>query len=378
MRIARRHFIAGLPLAGLAAPRALASAESIAATVDAAGAQFLARVPQAAGLSVGVVRGGASHRASFGSLVRGAGVPPPLDTLYPMGSISKTFTAALLGQAVHAGKARLDDDVRNYLDGDYPNLAFDGKPVRLWHLLNHNSGLPFNLPDIPENRPPFPEVSPAVKARLDAYGRADFYRDLRGVTLTRVPGTGFGYSNAAVVLLSYILERLFGQPFEVLVRTRIAAPLGMRDTVIVPDAAQARRLPRGYDDASRLVSAGNPAMLGAGAIKSTLADMLLYLRWQIAGTSPEVRLSHVAHPVDGDYAVGLNWQMITGGVRRRVWQDGTLPGFAAMCMFLPRSQTGLVAFANQLDRESMEAFHAMTRTILVGLDPGSADLFRAR
>ena len=44
------------------------------------------------------------------------------------------------------GRASLDDDVRRYLDGDYPNLEFDRQPIRLVHLLNHNSGLPPMFP----------------------------------------------------------------------------------------------------------------------------------------------------------------------------------------------------------------------------------------
>lgn len=375
MRIRRRDLMIGLPLACIAAPRALARDDALRGTIDSAAKQFLASVPQAAGLAVGVVKGGDTAQASFGSLIRGGSVPPPADTIFPMGSISKTFTAALLGQAVGEGKARLDDDVRTYLSGSYPNLAFEGQPIRLWHLLNHNSGLPFNLPDIAENRPPFPEVSDTVRRRIDGYSRTDFDRDLHSVVLVRAPGTGFSYSNAAVALLSHLLERILGMPFEALLHTRIAAPLGMRDTLIVPDAARAGRVPRGYDDAGRLVRAGNAAQLGAAAIKSTVADMLRYLRWQMAETAPEVRLSHAPHPIDGKYAVGLNWQMMTDGNRRRIWQDGTVPGFAAICAFLPHAEVGMVGFANQLDREVMGAFHVMSKTVLVTLDPGSADLF---
>ncbi|MCW3846446.1 beta-lactamase family protein [Sphingomonas sp. LB-2] len=374
MRIGRRQVLAGLPLACIAASGS-AFRDAVAPLAEAAAKQYFADAPGAAGLSVGVVHGSATYRGTFGSLMRGAGVKPRADTIFPMASISKTFTAALLGQAVQAGKVALADDVRRFLDGDYPNLVFEGQPVLLWHLLNHNSGLPFNLPDIAENRPPFPEASPEVKQRLAAYGRVDFFRDLHGVTLLRAPGTGFSYSNAAALLLSYVLERVLGQPFEALARTRIAAPLGMRDTLIVPDAARAARLARGYDESERLVSADNAALLGAAAIKSTIGDMIRYLRWQMAETSPEVRLSHAPHPIDGKFAVGLNWQMMIDGPRRRIWQDGTMPGFAAMCMFLPHAEAGVVAFANQLDRRSMGAFHAMTRQILVGLDPGSADLF---
>lgn len=371
----RRALLAAIP-AGLLLPVAARADEGALAVAVEAGAQgYLKATPQAVGLSIGVFRGKAEHRAHFGSVERGAGRKPDARTIYPIASISKTMTGVLLAQASLEGRVGLDDDIRSHIEGDYPNLAFDGQPIRLWHLLNHNSGLPFRLPDIPETRPPFPEPSPEVAKTIAAYSRADFYRDLHAVKLDRMPGTGFSYSNAAATLLSHVLERAFGGPFDALVRKRIAAPIGARDTMIAPDAGQRARLARGYDEKGREAPPPEESMLGAAAVKSTVDDLLAYARWHVEEASEAIRLSHRPHPIQGKFAVGLNWQMMIDGPRRRIWQDGTTPGFVSMCALLPHAGAGLVAFANELDRDSMSSFQNMTRQILLALDPGSADLF---
>jgi CubicO group peptidase (beta-lactamase class C family) len=343
--------------------------------VEEAAQAFLKEAPQAIGLSVGVFDGTDQHHATFGRRSKDDARVPAPDTIYPIASITKTFTGTLLAQASIEGRLGLDDDVRRYLDGDFANLEFGGEPMRLWHLLNHNSGLPFRLPDMAETRPPFPAPSAEVARMLAAYGREDFYRDLRSVKIERQPGTGFVYSNAGATLLSYVLERVLGDSYEALVRKRIAAPLGMTDTFVVPGDGQSIRVARGFDESGREVPPPDASMLGAAAIKSTVADLLRYARWHCREGDQAVRLSHEPHPVSGNFAVGLNWQMTAVGARRRIWQDGTAPGYAAMCMFLPQADVGLVAFSNQLDPGSMQAFQAVVRRIILGLAPGSDDLF---
>jgi serine-type D-Ala-D-Ala carboxypeptidase/endopeptidase len=214
--------------------------------VDNAAITFLKSAPQVPGFSVGVLKDGKVYTYNYGTIDYGktdkavqrkAGA----DTLYAIASVTKTFTGTLLATAVLEGKVKFDDDVRKYLDGNYPNLEYQGHPIRLEHLVNHNSGLPFNLPDIPENRPPFPLVSAATRQMLDRYTRKDFLADLHKVEIKTLPGEKFSYSNSAAVLLSIILERVYGMPYEDLVKQKIATPLGMQDTTMTVTDAEAKR-----------------------------------------------------------------------------------------------------------------------------------------
>jgi len=77
------------------------------------------------GLSVGIIKDGRSWTFNFGEVEKGGKKSPTEHTIYELASITKTFTGVLLAQASAEGKVKLDDDVRKYLDGNYPNLEFE-------------------------------------------------------------------------------------------------------------------------------------------------------------------------------------------------------------------------------------------------------------
>ncbi len=337
--------------------------------------RFFKDAPQSVALSIGILKDGKTYVFNYGTLQKGKKELPTADTLYAIASITKTFTGTLLAQAVIEKKVKLEDDVRKYLDGSYPNLEFQGHPIQLGHLVNHNSGLPFNLPDIPENRPPFPPVSATTQKMIDDYDRKDFLADLHKVEIKTVPGEKFSYSNSAAVLLSIVLEKVYGMPYEEIVKQKIAIPLGMRDTTISVNKSQRIRLARGYDEKGVIVPYAPDMMLGAGALKSTVNDMLKYAAWEMAEEDPAVQLSHQSKFVLSDtFSVGLNWQMLKSGPYRRVWQEGNLPGFSSMCMTFPELHMAIVVFANEGDRASAHAMGLLADEIAKTLDPRAAPL----
>src|SRR5215204_311741 len=219
------------------------AAKDVDAAVERAARKFMSDA-HAVGLSVGVLKGGKAYTYNYGEVAKDGRRLPTPRTIYEIASITKTFTGVLLAQAAVEKRVRLDDDVRKYLDGDYPNLEFEGQPVRLVHLINHTSRLPFVLPDRPELfKNPDPFELPKILTEIERnYTRADFYRDLHAVRLDKVPGSDFKYSNAAAQLLGFILERVYGMPYERLVAKKIASPLGMRETKISLSAAERKRL----------------------------------------------------------------------------------------------------------------------------------------
>jgi D-alanyl-D-alanine-carboxypeptidase/D-alanyl-D-alanine-endopeptidase len=330
--------------------------------------------PHAVGLSVGVVQNSASYSYHFGTVSKRHQQAADDRIIYPIASLTKTFTATLLAQAARDGKLKFDDDIRKYLDGDYPNLAFEQQPIRIYHLITHRSGLPFILPNKPEASPDFKSDIPypqRIDAILAGASRADFYADLHRLKLTAAPGTRFQYSNAAAQLAGYILERVYGSSFETLVRKRIASPIGMRDTFITPTEQQKQRLLAGYDENGDLQAYPPEQFQAAGALMSTPADMLAYARWQLAENDPAVRLSHQPTWRDGDYATGLNWQMINSGTRRVIFQDGAIPGFASLVVIHPESGLAIVLMSNELDSGTLGRLRTPANGIAEALDPGS-------
>lgn len=305
--------VASAQPSGHAAPGHPAPATTIKGIVDSAAAEFLKNDPQAVGVSIGVLTDGSSYSYNYGSKDKGAQTAPTADNLYPIASITKTFTGTLLAQAATEKRLSLKDDPRKYLAEPYPNLEYQGHPISVEQLVNHLSGLPFNLPDIPENRPPFPTVSPAAQQQINNYTRASFLADLHKVKLERVPGEKFSYSNAAAVLASLILERMYGKSYEEIVKDKIATPLQMTDTTISLSSSQQQRLMRGYSEKGDEIPYGLELTLGAGGLKSTVADLLKYAQWQMDETDPAVKLSHQPTFSYNNYSVGLNWQMVNAG-----------------------------------------------------------------
>jgi CubicO group peptidase (beta-lactamase class C family) len=363
-----------LPLLGI-----LKSASAQAAAVDGAVAKAAATFmsdPRSVGLSVGVLHQGASHSFHVGSVSKRRQQLPDAGTIYPIASLTKTFTGTLLAQAERDGKLKLDDDVRRYLDGDYPNLAVDGKPIRLFHLLNHRSGLPRSLPQNPEAEPGYPSklsYAERANAALEKTTRADFYRALHAVVLPAPPGAKYAYSNAAAQLAGYILERVYGKTYEALVREYIAAPLGMADTFITPTPAQGQRIADGYED-DKLQPSMSANIQAAGALKSSLPDMLAYARRQMAEQDPVVLLAHQPTYSDGDFSIGLNWQLYKKGTRRVIFQDGSTPGFACLVVLHPASQLAIVLLSNEIDRDAAQRLAKMADSIAAALDPQAVAL----
>jgi CubicO group peptidase (beta-lactamase class C family) len=353
------------------------SPDQIAAIVSEAADSYFKNSPHAAGLSIGLLKDGHSYLYNYGTVRMGETGAPSSETIFAIASISKTFTGTLLAQAVLEKRVRFDDDVRKYLNEAYPNLEFDGHPIELQFLVNHNSGLPFNLPDIPENRPPFSTpVSSTIRQMLNNYGRQDFLRDLHSVQIKTVPGQKFSYSNAAAVLLSIVLEHVYQMPYEEIVKRKIADPLGMQDTTISLSNAQKVRLAQGYDGTGAAAGYPPEIMLGAAGLKSTASDLLKYAGWEVAEQDPAVKLSHQSRFIlTENYSVGLNWQIIKSGANRRIWQDGSTPGFLSICMTFPELHMAVVVLSNEDDAASAHAFDGIANQIAKSLDPRSAPLF---
>ena len=307
------------------------------APVDAvarnAGAEYLV-AEKGVGLSIGIVRDGKFTSWHFGSSAKG-GPAPTADTLYEIGSISKTITSLLLARAVIAGKASLDDDVRKYLDGDWPKLEFEGQPVRLLHLANMTSALPDNLPDL-SGLGADPGRFRMAKA-IAAYSKADFMADLRKVSPGKRPGEDVAHSNVAAQLLIYVVERIYGEPYETLLAREIERPLGF----------SGKAAATGYD-AEGVEAAVLPREKFGWRYSTN--DMLRYAALQLNEKDPAVALSHKGSwfTLDKKTWVALNWivSALPGGGRQLRTSGGTF-GFSSVMQVYPERGLAIVLLANR-------------------------------
>lgn len=336
------------------------------------------RQAQVKGVSIGVLANGVQYTYNFGTVESGKLSTPTSRTVYEIASLTKTFTATVLAQAVIEKRVSLDDDVRKYLKGDYPNLEYEGHPIHLADLINHHSGLPFNLPNRPEMMPGYKDLSQAewmqnVNGILAGYTREDFFADLHKVTLEQAPGSTFKYSNAAAQLLGYILADIYGVSYSELVQRTITKPLGMRDTAIHLSHSQLKRLAIGYDDKGNAVPLYSEQSQSAAGLKSTTVDMLRYMRWEMAEIDAAVKLTHEPRVPDHDRFFALNWLTKTTDGMRTVFQSGTAPGYCSQMTFSPDSKVGVVILTNELDPAAPQKLNVMANKILhqLSLNTGS-------
>lgn len=310
--------------------------------------------PSHVGLSIGIIKDGEIHTYNYGSTQRGTKVLPDSNTIYEIGSISKTFTGLLLAQAIIDRKINLQDDIRKYLVGSYPNLEYQGRPIKIIQLANHTSGLPSFLPDRPDIFKQTADSVPFLLADLHRnYTKGQFLKDLHNVKIDTVPGFNYHYSNAAAQLLGFILEGVYHKTYGELITRYISAPLKMGQTVAAVPVNRTA-LAKGYDAKGNNVPYMPVLMKASGGIYSSISDMLKYIGFQLNEKNEAVRLSHTLTRVyaDGSH-LGLYWRLdqTTKGMRE-IWHTGGTFGFSSYCVFYPEINTGLILLSNEFDPES--------------------------
>ena len=310
------------------------------------------------GVSIGVMTGGEQRLFAYG-----AARP---NSIYEMGSVTKTFTALALAQMVEQGAVKLDEPVRELLPPGTVGKPF-GPEITLLDLATHHSGLPrmpagFQL----ENKDdPFANFRAA-----DLYD----YMARRGVK--RPAHASFEYSNLGLGLLGQVLADRKHMGYADFIKAEVTDPLGLTDTVVNLSPEQRKRLIQGYNglgdgpDGFRRVSTrgyGYPvppmtfgAIAGAGALHATAGDLLRFLQENLhpgkygGALSAALAESHRLRAEMTDSAA--NAASIPPGTRIALiwWQTpdgcylhgGAMTGYTAAAMFHPKGDWAVAVLSN--------------------------------
>lgn len=324
---------------------------------------------RAPAIVVGVLEQGRRRYVSYG--IAGPNVPS-LDehTIFDIGSISKTFTGLLLADAVTRGEARLDQPVAELLPAGTVVPSKDGKPITLEQLSTHRSG----LPRLPGNLAPVDSADPYF-----GYDAQRLYEFLAAYSLTRAPGDSAAYSNLGTGLLGHALTLRAGLPsWGALVERRITTPLAMRETFVDVPAPLQARLATGHDDRMTAVPAWRfDALAGAGALRSTAADMLTYLAAALdTARGPLGRAMALARAPRAGFAPGsriaLGWVVKDPPPYPIWWHNGGTGGFRSFAAFDPARQVAVVVLANaavSVDDIGMHLMNPMAPLVMPVLPP---------
>ncbi|MEI6108376.1 MAG: serine hydrolase domain-containing protein, partial [Opitutae bacterium] len=220
---------------------------------------------KAGGFVTGESVEGKVQYAAIGAPLPREGLAPE-KAIFEIGSISKVFTSLLLAQTVIEGKAALTDPISKFLP---PGLNLDPKVagITLEQLATHTSGLP-RLPDNLGATDPLDPYANFTTGRLE-----DF---LRRYHPAATPPQSMAYSNLGAGLLGHLLERIHGRPYATLLAERITGPLGLPDTVITLSPEQQTRFATPHSGTMPVKPWQMGSLQGAGAIRSTAADLIKF------------------------------------------------------------------------------------------------------
>ncbi len=278
---------------------------------------------------------------------------------FEIGSISKAFTGVLLSEMAERKEISLDDTVQQHLPAGVTMPRFEGLEVTLRDLVTHTSGLPA-LP--PGMRPASP---------LNPYANVDeklVVEGLSQLTLSHPPGEQHAYSNWAFMLLSDILGRRTGQPYDALLTERVLAPLGMKDTVV----SENRRLITGHTSFGRDTAAWDfPARFGGvGAIRSTPEDMARFARAMLGDVPKDapdtlkralVASTQPQRVVSDRLTMATAWFVLKRpeSVAPWVFHNGMTGGFSSSLVIDPQQRRAALVLADAFGGFDDIAFHLL-------------------
>ncbi len=322
-----------------------AAAEDFANAIHAYLQQCVEAEKGNVGIVVGIVDERGSRIVSCGRLDNGTDQEVNGDTLFEIGSVTKTFTTLLLEDMIERGQMQLDDPVAKYLPQSVKVPTRNGKEITLHHLATHTSGLPRE----PDNVDSECEYNPWADYTADK-----LYAFVSGYQLTRDPGVQFEYSNPGVALLAQVIALKAGRNYESLLVERICQPLKMDSTRITLTPDLKTRLAAGHGPTGYVIASSDfGALAPVGEIRSTAKDMLKYLSANLGLTpsnlTPLMQKAHEVHvtKVIPGTDMGLAWATSHDPQGTEIiLHNGATYGYLAFAGFDKARRRGVVVLYN--------------------------------
>jgi beta-lactamase class C len=332
------------------------------------------------GMAVGIVDGDEHYVFNYGVASTETGKPVTNETLFELGSVSKTLTATLASYAQVRGYLSLSDPTSRFLPS-LQNSPFGN--VTLLNLGTHTpGGLPLQVPDNISNNE---QLMQYFKAWQPTYA----------------PGTHRTYANPSIGTLGLIAAKSMGQDFDGLMQGQLFPALGMKDTYIKVPAAKMPDYAQGYaKDGAPIRMAPGVLSSEAYGIKTTAADMNRFVEANMNLIRVNEKLQHaIANTHIGYFKAGpmtqdLIWEqypypvtlesLLSGNSpamifsatpvteikppqepQNNVWinKTGSTNGFGAYIAFIPQKRLGIVILANKnfpIDERVTAAYRILT------------------
>jgi len=294
------------------------------------------------GVAVGLWHAGREYQHGFG--VTGVEHPLPVtpNTLFQIGSITKTFLATAVMRLVEAGRLNLDAPLRAYL----PDLRLADETtaarVTMRHLLTHTGGW--------------------VGDYFNDFGFGDDALTRMVAQLEELPqltplGEVYSYNNSGFYLAGRVIEVITGQPFEAAMSDLLLGPLGLEHSFFFPHEVMTHHFVVGHRVVNGQAEVARPWAIGraahpAGGIVSTVGDLMRYARLHLGDaprllTPASLALMHTPlFPSTGLSQIGLSWSITSINGQTLLRHGGATKGQTADLRIVPEAQFAMTVLTN--------------------------------
>lgn len=298
------------------------------------------------GVSIAVWHGNDVHSAGFGVTNVDNPLPVTADTLFQIGSISKTITATLIMQLVESGKLDLDAPVRTIMPSLKLADATVSEQVTTRHLLTHQGGW--------------------MGDYFNDYGNGNDALDKMVKSLVRLPqitplGAVWSYNNAGFNIAGRIIEIITKQSYELAAHSMLLRPIGMHQSLFYPDdAILTKRFAVGHQKWDGEARVATPWAIGraanaVGGVVSTVTDLMRYAQFHssegqgIIDRTSLLQMRTVQTSAGGRGDMGLTWFIRNHGGFTSFGHGGATKGQKATFRFIPEKQFGIAVLTNSDD-----------------------------
>ncbi len=291
---------------------------------------------------IGVVDADGPRTLGFGRVDPAGNTAPDGDSIFELGSVTKSYTAVLLADMQLRGEVDLQRPIDALVPSLRARLPDDGRAApTLAQLLTHTAGLPRE----PAN------VDVADGNRYAHYSTADLLEALPQALRERDAQSN-GYSNLGYVLIESVIESVAGEPFESLLQERVLKPLRLEHTHFTVPASQQPLRVSGFRQGRHTPALVLGEFQALGGLRASARDVLSYLA-ALAGlrSTPLAAAMHHTQgerPGPGGVPVGLSWSLarVPGSDEVVYYHKGGTPGFVAFAGFNPARRVGAVVLVS--------------------------------
>ncbi|PWN66113.1 serine hydrolase [Chryseobacterium oncorhynchi] len=316
-------------------------------------------------LAIAIYKDGKVYQQYYGEIDKNSNNKPNDNTLYEIASISKAFAGSLAAKAVLEKKITLDDDIRKYLKGDYPNLQFENTPITIKNLLTHTLGFKNKTP------PKLESINKKTaegyyESRPFNYNMSDLFDELKTVVLDKKPGTLYSYNSVGPELLAYILEQVYHKSYGDILKDFLVE-LDMKNTYLQDYEKHKKQLVNGYGEDRKLAPLDkNPLLGGAYGMISSLPDLTKFMQFQLESNNPLIKEATrllFKEEEDNDDK-GYLWDVGFGKKEGAYYgKTGTSYGIQSGVLICPDSHYGFVLIMNNKSEAALNDWSSLYNRI---------------